>query len=305
MKTCLSGRNLFAHAIVSSMKTLTPYGVQDFAPHQAATHQSVVTTLADQFSQSGYERIITPTLEYYDTLEKGMEDWLKESAIKLFDSQGNLLVMRPDHTVPVARMMASHFQGQPDIKKVFYEGKVFRQTATHSHQQTEVFQSGLEYFGESGIAADVAVIETTLNVLKALGITEFCIDIGHVDFVNSLDSIQKEALIAGDYVTFGSIPKRAPLMTSQDHPYLQSLSEKLSHHNQAPHLHVNHGLVKGIHYYTGLILECHVPGCSQPIATGGRYDGLTQLFGTDCPAVGIAFNCSAITQLMMDRGDKS
>ena len=98
--------------IYCTMKTLTPFGVNDFIPAEASTYSAIINKVETQFKKQGYEQVITPTIEYYDSLLPGMGESLKESSIKFFDGSGQMLLMRPDHTTPIARMVANRMKSE-------------------------------------------------------------------------------------------------------------------------------------------------------------------------------------------------
>ncbi|MCX6513215.1 MAG: ATP phosphoribosyltransferase regulatory subunit [Actinobacteria bacterium] len=272
------------------MKSLTPFGVRDLVPEEAERLQKIFRKFKHIFEKWQYQKIITPSIEYYHTLEKGMGDSLKERSVKFFDASGQLVILRPDHTTPIARIVASSLTQEPMPLKLFYLDSVFRTQNEDHEQEMETFQAGVELIGRSGPEAEAEVLMICIEAILKLGYTDFGIDIGHTLFSESLTEDQKNALLIGDYVSFGDIPARGGVELVQDYPDLVKIHEILKSHNMDQYVTFNRGLCEEISYYTGVIFECYVKGIGKILGSGGRYDTLLGKFGFETPAVGFAFN---------------
>ena len=86
-----------------------PEGVQDFLPAECRAKRDLEETLRQEFIKNGYEEIETPSFEYYDVFSDGIGAYMQENMIKFFDLNGRILVLRPDVTVPIARMISNNF----------------------------------------------------------------------------------------------------------------------------------------------------------------------------------------------------
>ena len=272
---------------------LTPVGVNDFFPEEMADFEAVLGKLNGVFQGAGYQKVRTPSLEYYDTLAVGMGPEFSRRAVKLFDVHGEVMVLRPDHTVPIARMVATRLHNRPLPLRLSYFNSIFR-TSKGWDQDIETFQAGAELLGATGPEADAEMVALCIASLKALGYTDFVVDIGHTQFAQAFSQDAHEALLNGDYVTLGQIPVRGEREVISQYPELCLMDEILSKKGLSPYVRYNKGLVKELDYYTGLIFECCVPGFSAPVGSGGRYDGLLGKFGFPCPAVGFALHLSEL-----------
>jgi ATP phosphoribosyltransferase regulatory subunit len=105
----------------------------------------------------------------------------------------------------------------------------------------------------------------------------------------------QEALLLGDYVALGYLPKRGKLEVVESYPYLKAVYQDLCATGHDRFVYFNQGLVKGVGYYTGIIFEGILPDFAQCVVSGGRYDGLMSRFGFDQPAVGFAINLSLLS----------
>jgi len=275
------------------MDNLTPIGVYDFSPEEMARFDAILSSVIGVFSRFGYQKIRTPSLEYYDTLSIAMGADFGEWAVKLFDPKGEVLVLRPDHTVPIARLVATSMVAEKLPLKLSYFNSIFRKAKEADHD-LETFQAGVELIGQSGPEADADILILLIETLKSLGVPQFCIDIGHVDFCRDYSAEQVGALLSGDYIALGHIPERGGVDKVAGYSELTKIYDLLQAKGLSEYVYFNRGLVKSLDYYTGLIFEVVIPESAKSIAFGGRYDSLIAKFGYDCPAVGFAVDLSAL-----------
>lgn len=62
-------------------------------------------------------------------------------------------------------------------------------------------------------------------------------------------------------------------------------------------LYFDLGELRGYHYLTGLVFAAFAPGYGNPIASGGRYDHIGEVFGRARPATGFAVDITALSKL--------
>lgn len=166
----------------------------------------------DCMARWGYREIITPTLEYYDTvgIASSTED---RKLFKLLDRNGTTLVLRSDMTAPIARVVASLLKEQPFPLRLSYQANVFRAIEAEAGRDSEFFQSGVELVGDASSESDAEVIALAVACLQASGVKHFKIALGHVGFLNGLfqetladrsdaQTELKECLLARDYVGY-------------------------------------------------------------------------------------------------------
>lgn len=163
-----------------------PYGTRDFLPRQAYGKRLLEDRLARLFTVWGYEEVVTPTMEYYETLTTGAGGELSENAFKFFDRNNQILALRPDMTTPIARVAASRLQESPMPLRLFYLANVFRQEQAQTGRQCEFYQAGVELMGAKEPAADAEVIALAVTGLQQAGLQNFQIGLGQVDFINGV-----------------------------------------------------------------------------------------------------------------------
>ena len=176
-----------------------PYGLADLFAEQAAAKEQVECLLGDTFTRWGYDRIILPTFGYYESLVTGASPYLRQEMYRLFDRDGEILALRPDLTVPTARVVGTRLYDQPLPMRFFYVGNVFRYEDPQAGRRREFTQAGIELVGADTPEADAEVISVACAALQALGIRRFQINLGQVAYL--------KAVLAGARVENGDLSR--------------------------------------------------------------------------------------------------
>lgn len=171
---------------MSKWKIYTPEGVQDILIEECYTKKNIEMNLRNMFRQWGYDEIETPTIEFYDVFSADSDITPQETMFKFFDQQGRILVLRPEMTIPVARIAATKYKDARHPQRFSYIGNSFRYNELGGGKQKEFTQAGAEIIGTSGPEADAEVIATAIQCVLATGIENFQIDIGQVEFFKGL-----------------------------------------------------------------------------------------------------------------------
>lgn len=111
---------------VIKISNVIPEGTRDFTIDECIKRRRIVDKVTDIFDKWGYSEISTPTIEYYETFNHKSQSLKEEEMYKFFDNRGRILVLRPDMTVPVARMINTKFRDISLPVKLYYSEKVFR-----------------------------------------------------------------------------------------------------------------------------------------------------------------------------------
>ena len=162
-----------------------PLGMRDTLPVLYETKAAVRNKMSDEIKKWGYQFIETPALEYYETI--GEESAiLDQKLFKLLDKQGHTLVLRPDMTTPIARVAASKLLHKRIPLRLAYCANVYRAQQREGGRPAEFEQMGIECIGNKSVSADAEMIAILADVLKAAGLQEFKISIGHIGFLQEL-----------------------------------------------------------------------------------------------------------------------
>jgi len=198
-----------------------PTGVKDYLPHAVSKLRRIERSVLECMRLWGYEQIITPTIEYYDTV--GVASATSDQKLfKLLNQRGTTIVLRSDMTGPIARVVGSLLKDEPFPIRLSYHGNVFRAFEEEGGRDAEFYQTGVELVGDASPEADAEVIALAVASLKAAGVPEFKIAMGHVGFLNGLfeetlpglESEQealKECLLQRDYVGYRDMIRKLSL----------------------------------------------------------------------------------------------
>ena len=181
----------------------------------AARKRGMENELARLFLSWGYQEVVTPTFEYYETLRASAPETADDSTFRFFDRSGRMLALRPDMTTPIARVAVMRMRERPLPLRLFYLANVFRQEETQAGRQCEFYQAGVELLGAGGVAADAEVVALAVEALLAAGLSDFQVCLGQVDFISGimaeagLDAATahkvKQALIERNMVGLGEL----------------------------------------------------------------------------------------------------
>ncbi len=305
-------------------------GVRDMLPVEVAERKWLYQRFREVFGQSGYREIVTPTLESLELYAGTETFFLKERMFKVVDETGQILVLKPDVTMPIARLAATQYVEIPKPWKLSYISTAYLANGGKSGQMKEKTQAGVEMMGLGGYLADVEVIGLLIKILQKVGITNPLIDIGWANLVEEiftnlkLEAEAKRELrylieekniqqIQAQMVNWDllsserEIITRLPELFGDPEEVLKGLKELnlgcraravvremeeiyqcLQQMGLDQYIVFDPVMVTNLGYYTGIIFKAYVPGYAEVIASGGRYDGLTQRFGHAEPAVGFA-----------------
>lgn len=162
-----------------------PIGVKDYLPGAVKKLRFVERQVLACMQGWGYEQIITPTMEYYDTV--GVASSTSDQKLyKLLNNRGTTLVLRSEMTAPIARVVSSLLKEVDFPLRLSYHSNVFRAIEEEAGREAEFFQTGVELVGDSSAEADAEVVALAIASLKAAGVERFKIAIGHVGFLNGL-----------------------------------------------------------------------------------------------------------------------
>lgn len=163
-----------------------PHGVQDRFLVEAARRRQAEAGLRQLFERWGYQEVIPPTFEYYDSLRIGASPELRQSMYRFFDREGRTLALRADFTPQVARMAATKLFDQPMPLRCFYMGSLFRHEEPQAGRKREFTQAGIELLGADTPAADAEAVALAIGALQALRLRDFQVNLGQMAFFRAL-----------------------------------------------------------------------------------------------------------------------
>lgn len=304
-----------------------PPGTRDVLPDEMRELRRLKNALIEVFEGRGYGEVATPALEYDEVLARG-EGRGDHAAYRLFDEGGELLALRSEMTVPIARLVATRYaQAQPPHRFCYLAG-AYRAVSPQRGEMREFVQAGVELIGETAAEGTVEVIEVLGAALDAAGLGSAVIGLGDADLYRDLleelgvaeharDAVLAR-LAAHDLVGLeeslgaagvGDDRIEACLWLAQlrggpevlerarEHgagavagaaDRLTGIYEALGSRPAARRVQFDFGLLRDLGYYNGAIFEVYDPALGHVLGGGGRYDGLLKRFGLDLSAAGFA-----------------
>ena len=133
----------------------------------------------------GCKIIETPSFEDYDVYQHFFPQ-LRQQMVKTIDTDGRVLVLRPDVTLPIVETAARDFPRSNQLLKFGYVSTVFREYYGRSTYGKDFLQGGIEILGDSSPECDGEVIVTAAEILKAVGVENIRIDIGTAAYTQAL-----------------------------------------------------------------------------------------------------------------------
>lgn len=172
-----------------------PRGQRDLLPEEVKVKRKIENRIAGVFKSYGYEEVITPAFEYLEVVETGTAN-LREELFLFTGREGGILVLRPEMTVAIARLAATHLQDEEFPQRLYYIANVFRHVQPQLAQYREFWQMGIELLGASGVWADAEVITMAVKSLREIDLPEFKISLNQIGIFNSL--LDDSGLSAGE-----------------------------------------------------------------------------------------------------------
>ena len=314
-----------------------PAGSRDVLPVEARELRAVEGALRGRFAAYGYREVMTPVLEFAEVIDRAQEGGLRE-AFRLFDDGGRVLVLRPDLTIPVARLVATRMADHPGPVRVSYLARAFRPPSPGRPRSAEQRQAGIELVGAGGPGGDAEALALLVDSLRATGLAGLRVGVGDVSLTGAVmdgagidpaaQAPMRAALGARDFVGWRRLARAAAgegpaadllvaLPTLRGGPELLEriaaqvpaaagecdrlgrTLDLLGAHGVAEAVILDMGVLRDWSYYSGVVFEAYAPGVGAPIAMGGRYDDLGARFGTDRPAVGFGIALDLLHQALL------
>lgn len=318
-----------------------PAGVQDVLPRECSILTELKLKLERKFSLAGFSPVLSAGLEYYETFSGKENAVPEERMFKMTDTDGKLLVLRPDTTLSIARIAATKLNS--DRARLSYFADKYDLENGGGLSSREIYQAGVECLGEEGAFSDAQCIAFAIECLKEAGLRDFIIDIGHVGYfkglleesglspfqaedvracINRKDTMNAERLLKKAGVSGDALNNILALPALFGGREVFSVAEALTHNSCARkavddlknidrlltemgyegYISYDLGMIKPLSYYSGILFSGLVKDLGAPVLSGGRYDNLADAFGKHMPAVGFAMGLKRILVALERQG---
>ena len=165
---------------------ITPEGTRDMLFLECEAQNQIREKLRGIFEEGGFREVKTPGFEFYDVFSAKADYYPQERMYKFSDSRGRLVTVRPDSTIPIARMTSTKLKGHEMPLRLWYAQRVYRQQQALRGRSGEIMQMGVELIGSSGFDSDTEMLAMAANSLKAVSPSNYRMEIGHVGIYNLL-----------------------------------------------------------------------------------------------------------------------
>ncbi len=162
-----------------------PPGTRDILPDEMRELRALQASLEEVFERYGYGQVATPTLEYDEVLKLG-EGRSAMGAYRFFDERGDLLALRSDMTIPIARLAASRFADADPPLRFSYMGNAYRAVRPQRAQLRQFMHAGVELLGAPAPEGTAEVIEVLSASLDAVGLNRAVVGLGDADLYAQL-----------------------------------------------------------------------------------------------------------------------
>ncbi|GBF82240.1 ATP phosphoribosyltransferase regulatory subunit [Aphanothece sacrum] len=295
-----------------------PAGARDLLPLEVVQKAWINDRLQDVFGQWGYQRIVTSTIEWLDTLMAGgaIEP---STVIQLQDNSSGQLGLRPELTASIARAAVTRMADNSHPQRLCYRANVFRNPPMGYHgKQLEFYQAGVELLFVGGVLADAEILLLAAQCLQQLGFPQWHLMVGEAGLTRSLLSVfpdplreqVRDCLAQLDYVSLENLDyhstdlqQRAKLLFNlrgnpadvlekvmgleldergqQSLTNLKSLVDLINESSGTPlPLTLDLSLIQTFDYYTGIVFKVigQTDNQLRVLGQGGRYDQLLGVY---------------------------
>lgn len=209
---------------------LTPEGTRDLLFDECIALRKVEEKLVKIFLSHGYAEVVTPGLEFFDVFSAKSRYFSQESMYKLTDAKGRLMVLRPDSTMPIARLVGTRLRDEVFPLKLFYNQSIYRANPKNSGRDDEFSQCGIEIIGGDVAHADIEALSIAVEVMESLEANDYRFEIGDSAFFTLLSSklnlTEDELSEVRSFVLTKNYPElKAMLSKFGDNAYAKALTE--------------------------------------------------------------------------------
>ncbi len=164
----------------------TPDGVMDIYNGQCERKHVLVTKILHQIHLHSFKDIQTPVFEYFDVFNQGNQSLSSREMYKFIDRDGDTMVLRPDITPSIARAFVKYFSEEKLPVRFSYKGNTYINHKNYQGKLKEQTQIGAELINDDSVFADAEMIILTVECLKAAGLSDFQVELGHAGFFSGL-----------------------------------------------------------------------------------------------------------------------
>lgn len=320
------------------MELRTPLGCRDLLAKDVRRRKALCQRILGVFDSFGFEQVQSPAVEYYQTYNRAFSNLQDRMMLKMTDENMDLLALRLDMTVPIARLAATNLQNASLPLRLSYASDVWKARKAYSGKGAQRTDCGVELIGSND---DREILVCALEALEACALPGWTLELSDarlvdvparmvfekeedrarlIELIDEKSMVELASFLDGHHLTpqqrryfislpllDGSFEVLEEAMGLAFDPTTRQVLEELQHTigfleelGYGKKIRLDLGKLPHLNYYTGLIFEAFVPGAASAVLSGGRYDELMASFGRNLPAVGFAFKIDALASVLED-----
>jgi ATP phosphoribosyltransferase regulatory subunit len=303
-----------------------PTGTETLQLREAARHRRITRSLEDLFSLWGYDPVETALVDYFEVYRRLVSEEDVGQMYRAVDRQGEILALRSDTTLFLAKQLGLHLTDDELPVRVYYNDQIIRAQERNDISNNEYHQAGIELVGVAGPDGDAEVLLLAREALDTLGLREAVIHLGSHAVVEecaatggvetavleemvrrrAFDEIETATSLSPELVQLlrfigptESFQERVralggDVLSGTLSAALSRLIETATLLNRliggAPdeRIRIDLSELGASHYYTGIAFSAYTATSNAAVLRGGRYDALLKAFGFDAPSVGFS-----------------
>ena len=283
--------------------------IRDYLPQAVKKLNSIIRAWSDTAIVYGYEEYKSSIVENYSTFDKKTSREILESqTYKFKDRGGTEVLLRPEITPSLARIITSMGRSVKLPLRWFSIGQVFRYEREQKGRKRSHYQFNLDLIGVEDLWADAEVIEIAALTLDKLGLKkdDFCIEVNDKGVLES--AFKKKNIPRTKMLEVFRRLDKSEKIEKEYEDILRTLQKNkpesvLYLEKMLPNLPIKYNpyLVRGFDYYTGIVFEI-LPVNSKysfSIAGGGRYDNL--IGNGKIPACGFGMGDVRLNEILEEK----
>ena len=309
-------------------------GTQDFYPDGWALQVALREIMLAAGRAYGYQEYEGPAIEYLDLyLGKSSEEIVTQQTFRIQDRDGKALLLRPELTPTLARMIAAREQEIPLPARWQSWGQFYRYERPQRGRGRSFFQWNVDLLGSESAHADAEVIQVACALFASLGLEPDAVQIrlndraaleadltgafgvpaelvrGVFRVIDRLDKVGDDRASA-QMVEIGLEQGQAEGVVAfvqepvaEPPARLAAIVEQLRISGHDRYVQLDRSIARGFEYYTSTVFEAWAAGdLRRAIFGGGRYDDLTRQVGGKqrVPGVGMAVGDMALLELLRE-----
>ncbi len=305
-----------------------PQGSESFFFEEAFIHRKITETLQNLYNAWGYLPVETPVFDLYDVYRELIPSGDDERIYRLIDRDGDLLMLRSDVTLFLARQMGLILSEEDLPVRVCYSDSILRHQDSEDISHNEFYQTGVELIGRGGFRGDMEILLLLAETVKLLEIP-VRVHLGSHALFNlmfagfsekkrlglqkaiSLRDFEKVAEITGEetgeygskkiaklFGFIGGVKEFTEFINENEDSFHIDISDELKYLNSLVSSLENAGFtdlftldlseIGNQAYHTGIVFQVYMDEVDSAVISGGRYDNLLLNFGINAPSVGFS-----------------